>query len=238
MTVPALKRQIRIEPEILIQALSELEGKGIYRWPAARGKARFWCAAAEAFVEGRILAIASECALPLSGLAQKVRRQAHGYPEKLVRAQIQHLLKEKHLRKYPAFGREAGLLGRTGNPEAYAAAARLFVEKIAEKVRAEGGSLETGAPSQDAASVEDQILGAMVRREPAGSAPVSVRDLRMDLAQVDKASFDSAALALRAQRRVFLSRHDFPQSLPAGERDLLIDGQDGSYYVALTERRD
>ena len=64
--------------------------------------------------------------------------------------------------------------------------------------------------------------------------PVSVRELRTSLPAISKAQFDAAALALRSARKAFLSQHDYPRSLSPEDRDLLIDGQDGTYYVAIT----
>ena len=51
-----------------------------------------------------------------------------------------------------------------------------------------------------------------------------------------KSEFDGAALALWKGRKVFLSRHDYPQSLPPEDLDLLIAGPDGNVYVAITAR--
>jgi hypothetical protein len=179
------------------------------------------------FARTQILEIASNCALTAPDLAQQARKKSHGYPEKLVRSLIKQLIKEKELRKYSGFGRESSLVGRAGHPAAYAEAARRFKEKIDAKVRAEVGSLDTAASS---------ILEAMQRLEPLAAAPVSVKELRAAVPFLGKPEFDGAALALWSGRKVFLSRHDYPQSLPAEDLNLLVDGHDGNYYVAIRAR--
>jgi hypothetical protein len=45
-----------------------------------------------------------------------------------------------------------------------------------------------------------------------------------------------AALELRKKQAVFLSVHDDPHNISQEAKDLLIDGQDGTYYVAVAIR--
>ncbi len=233
VSLATLTKQSKFPKEVLRETLTVEEGRHrIFRWPEFKGQQRFWCTAPDDFTRSKIQETASECALPVGELAAQARKRAHGYPEKLVRSLVQQPIKEKELRRYPAFGREAGLIGRTGHIAAYAEAARRFKEKIDAKVRAEGGAPEV----KKAEPASDALIAAMVRLEPAGGAPVSVRELRAALPSLAKSDFDATALALRSAQKVFLSRHDYPQSLTPEERDLLIEGQDGSYYVAITAR--
>jgi hypothetical protein len=230
----ALAKQSKLSTEAFEAALAAEEGReGIYRWPEAGRQQRFWSIAPAEFARRQILDAASVCALPAGELAKQAHQKAHGYPEKLVRSLVQQLIEDKELRKYPVFGREPSLIGRTGHPAAYAEAARRFIAKIEAKVRAEGGSLET-VPKEPSAA--EAILDAMQRLEPAGSAPVSVHKLRASLPGIGKPAFDAAALALWSGQRVFLSRHDYSQSLSPEERNLLIDSLDGNYYVAIRLR--
>jgi hypothetical protein len=228
LSFAALAKQSKFPSDVLRRVLGAEECRHrIFRWPDARRQQRFWSIAAAEYARTQIIETATECALPAGELAKQARKRAHGYPDKLVRSLVQQLLKDKELRKYPAFGRESSPIGRAGHPAAYAEAARRFKEKIDAKVRAEGGSAGS-------ADVPAEILAAMHALEPSASAPVSVRELRAALPAIGKREFDAAALALWSGQRVFLSRHDYPQSLSVEERDLLIDGGEGSYYVAIT----
>ena len=221
VTFPALAKQCKFPEEVLQQTLTSEEGRHrIFRWPDARRQKRFWSVAPADFVRTQILETASECALPAGELVKLARKKAYGYPEKLVRSTLQQLIKDKELRKYPSFGRESNPIGRAGQPAAYAEAARRFKETIDAVI--------------DTIDVGDAILSAMRRLEPSSTAPVSVRELRTSLPAISKSHFDTAALALRSAQKVFLSQHDYPRSLSPEDRDLLIDGQDGTYYVAIT----
>jgi hypothetical protein len=60
--------------------------------------------------------------------------------------------------------------------------------------------------------------------------------LRNHLPQLSKNEFDAAALELRKKERVFLSQHVDPYNISQEDKDLLIDGQDGTYYVAIAIR--
>ena len=71
--------------------------------------------------------------------------------------------------------------------------------------------------------------------EPQWSAPVSLKELRAALPGVAHAEFDRAALALRNERKVFLSLHDFPQGESEEARRLLVREGD-RYLVAITAR--
>jgi hypothetical protein len=102
-------------------------------------------------------------------------------------------------------------------------------ETIAEKLK-EAGIEEAG--------LEEKIWEILPTLEPEKDVPVSTSRLRraLGLTQVDKKRFDEAALRLREQRKIYLSQHDHPLGLSAEDRDLLIDGKDGRYYVAIARR--
>ena len=234
VTLKTLQKQTRIGLDELARLLAAEGERGtIHRWPETRRQQRFWHRSPDEVVREQVLQAASECALPPPALAKQVKkRMPPGHPAKLVSAAIQQLIRESQLHKYPGFGKEKLLLGREGCPAAYAMAARGAMQAIMDKLSAEGVHFEA-PPAQDLQSV---MLEAMARIEPARTAPVSISELRAAFPQADKRTFDEAALNLRAQQRAFLSRHDFPQSLPPEERDALIDGRDGTYYVAITAR--
>jgi len=86
------------------------------------------------------------------------------------------------------------------------------------------------------AGLEEKIWEILPSLEPELNVPVSTARVRRALRQVDKNRFDEAALRLRQQRRVYLSQHDHPLALNEEDRDLLIDGKDGRYYVAISRR--
>jgi hypothetical protein len=234
VTFPVLAKQSKFPKEVLQQTLAAEEGRHrIFGWPGGRSK-RFWSVAPADFIRTQILETASECALPAGELVKLARKKSYSCPEKLVRSTLQQLIRDKELRKYPSFGRESNPIGRTGHPAAYAEAARRFKEKIDAKVLAEGGAPHVSVAVAETIDVGDAILEAMRRLEPSSTAPVSVRELHASLPAISKAHFDAAALALRSAQKVFLSQHDYPRSLSPEDRDLLIDGQDGTYYVAIT----
>ena len=66
--------------------------------------------------------------------------------------------------------------------------------------------------------------------------PVSTLRLRNYLPKLSKQEFDAAALELRRKEQVFLSQHADPYNLSEEDKNLLIDGQDGTYYVAIAIR--
>jgi hypothetical protein len=81
----------------------------------------------------------------------------------------------------------------------------------------------------------DLMLEMMRELEPGEKAPVSIHELRMALPGVEHDEFDRVALQLRKERRVFLSRHDFPQGeRPEVRRRLVRDGE--RYFIAITVR--
>lgn len=230
----SLIKKFRIPADEMRNVLEvERERGTLFAWPRFRGQVRFWTQEPGAYLREQVLSIVTERAVSAKDLAGLVKKRSHGCPEKQVAAIVQQLLRDQVIRKYPALGREKFLLGPAGNPEAYAAAGRIAIQAILEKVAAAGASIP-----EPARLVPERMLEMMGRLEPSHSAPVSVRELRTALPDLTKDEFDQAARELRRQQRVFLSRHDFPQSLSGEDRAALIDGKDGSYYVAITARRE
>jgi hypothetical protein len=158
-----------------------------------------------------------------------------------------NLIAGHELQQVPAFT-TGKLLVRSGSSAAYAASARKFLEEKFRKACFDPDQLFMPQGSQAEAratilpnpttrnTAADQILEAMRSLEPVAGVPVSAQRLRNHLPGLNKRDFDAAALELRNQQRVFLSPHDSPHRLPQQERDLLIDGGDGSYYVAIAIR--
>lgn len=90
----------------------------------------------------------------------------------------------------------------------------------------------------DEADDDAVVLGAvgdLAAREPNG-ALLAVRGVRARVT-LDKARFDAAVLRLSAAGRVVLHHHDFPASLPEGERAGLVVDAYGTHYVGIAPRR-
>jgi hypothetical protein len=86
----------------------------------------------------------------------------------------------------------------------------------------------------DAAGDDAAVLAALHRLaagEPAG-ALLGVRALRA-LVTLDKDRFDRAALRLARAGRLKLHHHDFPESLPAEERAVLVRDERGVHYIGV-----
>lgn len=229
LPLKTIAKRLKLTQDELASFLNaELERGSIHRWPELRRQRRFWHRSPDDVLRDTILKHAAEVAMPAPALSKQVRKAMPGFPAKLIVSAIQQLVREQALGKYPGFGRDKELLGRTGCPAAYAAAGQAAIQAIHEKLAAAG--------SFSIPDLEATIFQAMSRLEPASTAPVSVRELRAALPHLDKANLDQAALKLRAQQKVYLSRHDFPQGMSPEDRNGLIDGQDGSYYVAITRR--
>lgn len=82
-------------------------------------------------------------------------------------------------------------------------------------------------------SILDKLKG-----KPGGLSLIEVRVSLGAQKGKAKADFDQAVLALYANRRVYLDRHDHPMRLSDAERrDLVFDGAE-NYYVGITLRGD
>jgi hypothetical protein len=186
----------------------------IFAWP----KSRYWHVDPAAHLQGEIL---SQCA---ATARKKTEIKAKGRPPKEVAGAIERLLADGKLLKYPALAGSSKLFVSAGSPQAYWAYVEAFV---AEKLKKAG---------IEESNVEEKIWDHLVKIEPDNDAPVSAARLRKAASIADKRRFDDAVLKLREQRRIHLSRHDDPHSLTTQDREDLIDGKDGSYYVAITRR--
>jgi hypothetical protein len=164
----------------------------------------------------------------LSQSAVKARKRTEikvkGHTPKDIGANIERLVAEKKLLKYPALAGSSVLYVSAGSPQAYWAYVQAFV---ADKLKKAG---------IEEANLEDKIWEHLVKLEADDDVPVSVARVRKAVSFADKQGFDEAALKLREQRRIHLSQHDDPRGLSTEDREDLIDGRDGKYYVAITRR--
>lgn len=123
-----------------------------------------------------------------------------------------------------------------------------ILELIAENlgVRFPGGAAHAAAPEGSAGADRgvanddrDALLRALsvLAAERAGQGLLLVRELRA-MAGLEKERFDAAALDLSRERAVILHHHDFPESLSAAEREELVRGKRGTYYVGIAPGRE
>ncbi len=241
----SLAKSLKVKAEPLQAALESAVAAGqVYRWPD-RGKSQyFWSVAWEQKAKEAILTTAAAQALSkadLSKLAAKGKKLP-GFSAKRLESAISALLAEKQLQAVPAFAGSSKLLVRTGDSQAYFTSARIFIN---EKIRSAGfdpatfftGSSLPGDKLTDTqADAAALILEAVRSLEPVKGVPVSTLRLRNYVPNLSKKEFDAAALKLRQEQQVFLSQHADPYNLSQEDKDLLIDGQDGTYYVAIAIR--
>lgn len=147
---------------------------------------------------------------------------------------VSGLLADGRLRKFPKIGTERERIGTTD--ESYVAALRSFA---GERLRKAGiqASVFGPAPSageKPARDLEREIVDALA---PDLNIPVSTVELRKRV-HAEEADLARAVFALRDKKRVYLTMHDNAPALsPEGLKQLIHDGH-GTYYVALTLRRD
>jgi hypothetical protein len=213
---------------------SALESGFCYRWPA-KGQS-YW--ATDPIVQAReaILKVATEEALSGAELAKRAARLTAKLPTKYLADHIKDLEREKTLQAVPAFGGSTKLFMLAGAKDAYFRAARAFIEG---KIRKAGFNASEFFPVNEPASESDlagQILDAVKTLEPVKGVPVSTLRLRNHFRSISKVEFDRAALELRKKQFVFLSQHADPFNISAEDKEVLIDGQDGTYYVAIALR--
>jgi hypothetical protein len=156
---------------------------------------------------------------------------------------VESLLRGRELQQVAAFT-SGKLLMRSGSRIGYATAARKFISEKLRKTGFDPAEFLLPASSQDAprapaipVSASAQILEAIRAIEPNVGVPVTTQKLRSHLRVLSKGEFDTAALRLRDSEQVFVSLHHDPHNLPRHERDLLIDGGDGTFYVDIAIRR-
>jgi len=231
--------------EHLRAVLESAVGTGqVYRWPD-RGKSQyFWHVAPEEKAREAILTAAATRALSKAALGKLAikNEKLPGFSAKHVQSLISALIGERRLQKVPAFIGRSKLLVRTGDSEAYFRAAQTFLE---EKFRSAGFDPATFFSENSSArdkltdtqvAAAALIIEAVRSLEPVKGVPVSTLRLRNHIPNLSKKEFDAAALELRKKQEVFLSQHADPYNLSQEDKDLLIDGQDGTYYVAIAIR--
>jgi hypothetical protein len=202
------------EAELLETLSAAIRSGSIFAWP----KKSYWHVDPEAQLRAEILSACAAKALKRTEIKVK------GRTSKDIGIAIEGLLAEGRLLKYPALSGAAFLLLSASSPDAYWVYVKDFVTQKLKKA----GIAEAG--------LEEEILKHLEKLEPDKDLPVSVVRLREALSSPDKRHFDEAVLKLRAQQRVHLSQHDDPHGLTAEDREALIDGKDGKFYVAISRR--
>lgn len=242
ITFKDLGKRVKAKDEPLRAALEPVIAAGqVYRWPDRGRSQYFWNVAPEEKAREAILAAAATKALSKPDLIKAASKKVPGFSVERLANVVMDLIAERQLQKVPAFASSAKLMVRAGDSEAYGNAARAFIEK---KFLAAGFDPAAFSPANsphdklittqvDAAAL---ILEAVRSLEPVKGVPVSTLRLRNCLPNLSKQEFDAAALELRKKQEVFLSQHSDPYNLSQEEKDLLIDGQDGTYYVAIAIR--
>jgi hypothetical protein len=216
----------------------------VYRWPDYRRSQYFWHVSPEEAAREAVLAAADTDALSKSNLIKAAAKNLKGVPAKRVEIVVSALVAEKKLQAAPAFSSTGKLLVRIGGPEAYFRAARSFVERKIRSAGFDPVALFTESsssppherltkPRVDSAAL---ILEAVRSLEPVRGVPVSTFRLRNHLPNLTKRELDAAALELREKQQVYLSLDADPYNLSQEDKNLLIDGQDGTYYVAVAIR--
>jgi hypothetical protein len=245
LTFKGLARLVKAEDEPFRAALESAVGAGqVHRWPDYRRSQYFWNVSLEQVAREAILTAAATQALskPNLGKLAAKGKKLPGFSAKRVAGVVPALVAEKQLQTVPAFSGNSKLLVRAGEPRAYFNAARSFVEK---KIRVAGfdpaGFFAENLSPHDILAVEQVdaaklVLDAVQSLEPVKGVPVSTLRLRNHLPHLSKREFDAAALELRKKQQVSLSKHADPHNLTDKEKNPLIDGQDGTYYVAIAIR--
>jgi hypothetical protein len=225
----ALAKLLKAKEEPLRQALETAKA---HRWPGRTEP--FWSVSAEQKAREAILQTAEVQAFSKAELSKKAAKLAFGIPAKQMESYVSVLLAEKELRAVPAFSGSAKLLVRRDGQQAYFKAAREFIEKKILKAEFQPSAFfEKDSASTNAA---EEILEAVKSLEPVRGVPVSTLRLRNHFAKMSKREFDEAALELRQRQQVILSLHADPHNLGQEEKESLIEGHDGTYYVAVAIR--
>jgi hypothetical protein len=241
-SIVTLSKAKKVDDASFRAALESATGAGqLFRWPDRGRSQYFWHVSPDQAAREAVLAAAATQALSKPDLS-KLAKKLPGFTVKRMESVVSELIAEKQLQTVPACSGKSKLLLRTGHQNAYFSAVRAFVEKT---IRAAGFDpaaffSEDSAPQDkltdtpvDAAAL---ILEAVRSLEPVKGVPVSTLRLRNHLPHLSKPEFDAAALELRKKQEVFLSQHADPYNLSEEDKDLLIDGQDGTYYVAIAIR--
>lgn len=243
LTYGQLKTLARLNEGLLRNALEVATAQGAaFRWPDYRRRQYFWSQSAEQAARDAVLDIASRLALSQTMLVEHARKRVPGFSQKAMQPIVASLVAEGHLRKVGAFT-IGKLLIRPGETAAYAASARAFIEQKFRKAGLDPSTFFASLPPQEgkpvpraSANAPELLLAAVRTLQPSEGVPVTAQRLRNQLSILGKSEFDAAALELRRNQQVFLALHHDPFSLPQTERDLLIDGGDGTYYVSIAIR--
>lgn len=243
LTFKALEKIVKAKEEPLRTALqSAIDAGQVFRWPDYRRSQYFWNVSAEQTARDAVLGTAAAHALTKPALAKASAKKVKGFPAKRLENIVSELVAEKQLQALAGFKGRSKLLIRSHDPEPYFNAARSFIEQRIRSAGFDPASFfspissthdKLTATQVDAAAL---ILEAVRSLEPVKGVPVSTLRLRNHLPQLSKQEFDAAALELRKKQEVFLSQHSDPYNLSQEDKDLLIDGEDGTYYVAIAIR--
>ncbi len=238
-----LAKLMKLKEEPLRVALEWAVAAGqVHRWPDRRGTQYFWNVAPEEKAREAILSVAAAEALSKAALTKLAAKKLPGFPVKRVESIVAALLAESHLHAVPGFSGSAKLLVRAGGQKAYFSTARAFLEK---KIRSAG--FDPAAFFSGSSAAQDKLTGPQVDSaalvleavralEPVKGVPVSTLRLRNYLPNLSKQEFDASALRLRQEQKVSLSLHADAYNSSQDEKQSLIDGQDGTYYVAIAIR--
>jgi hypothetical protein len=220
--------------------------KAVFRWPDYGGSQYFWRQAAGDAARQAVFAVASEEALSQSQLVEKARKRVGRFSEEAMKPIVADLVRSEQLQKVPAFTSASGkLLIRPRDAAAYTSAARKFMANKFRSAGFDADPFDSPSPSQPTTSPAatealanpgEQLLKAIRDLEPVDGNQVSAERLRHHLPALSKRELDSAAIHLRNAEKVFLHLHHDPHNLPQDQRDLLIDGGDGAYYVGIAIR--
>ena len=219
-----------------------VDSRDVFRWPDRRRAQYFWHVSPQTMAKEAILDSAAARALSKAALTKAAAKKSLGLSARQVQQSLPDLIRDGQLKEVPAFASRSKLFIRPGGQQAYFDAARAFVE---DKIRRAGFDPAAffAQKSSPLANAEDPpadpsalIVDAVRSLEPCAGVPVSTLRLRSRLHGFTKHEFDKAALELREKQQVFLSEHADPGNLSQEDKDLLIDGQDGTYYVAIAIR--
>jgi hypothetical protein len=220
------------------EALAHAINRGqLHRWPDYRRSQYFWHASAEEKAREAVLAAAAAQALSKPALSKAAAKKLRGFSEKRMDNVVSALLSEKQLKAVPAFTGNSKLLVRPGDTQTYFRAAQAFIEERIRKAGFDPAAFSThDKPAAESGAAAALILEAVRALEPVRGVPVSTLRLRNHLPAIEKREFDSAAMELRAKHEVFLNLHTDTYNISQSEKDLLIDGGDGTFYVAISLR--
>lgn len=239
-----VKKSRGISDATLREAISSAvnEGRAFHWGSYARSSQCYWTTSRDQWLSRRIV---EQC----SAIAQiQSQVKVRGVSDTAIRAAMNELIGAGKLQRYPGIGQEKVRIG--ASPQAYAAALREFVVKKLEKsnipqdvffsspdeTAVVSASMHSSADSHSSEAVmAERILETLPKLERPG-LPVASVVLRRSLGigDTNKREFDGAVMQLSNQRRIYLSAHHDAHGLAAADRDNLIDGGEGRYYVALT----